>query len=103
MRLRIRYAGGEDHRMDSPRVGDVKPTTIRLDEATHAACVAACERAGIGSVSEYIRQAVSARLAWEAAVDLMRAGAGPDALFDFEVLAKALNEVAGRQRPDRSP
>jgi Arc/MetJ-type ribon-helix-helix transcriptional regulator len=84
--------------MDSPRVPYVKPTTIRLDEATHAAVEAACERAGIGSVSEYIRQAVSARLAWESAVDTMRAGAAPDVLFDFEMLAEALNEIAERRR-----
>lgn len=83
--------------MESRRVPEVRPTTIRLDEATYAACLDACERAGISSVSEYIRQAVAARLAWEAARDLIRAGADPDALIDFEVIANAINEVAQRQ------
>jgi Arc/MetJ-type ribon-helix-helix transcriptional regulator len=87
--------------MDSRRVADVRPTTIRLDEATYAACIAACESAGISSVSEYIRQAVSARLAWEAARDLIRAGADPEAMVDFEALAEALNEIARRQGPKR--
>jgi hypothetical protein len=87
--------------MNSPRVANVRPTTIRLDDATYAACVAACERAGISSVSEYIRQAVSARLAWEAAVDVVRAGGHPDALFDFEGLAEALNRVAGERGSGR--
>lgn len=84
--------------MESHRVDDVRPTTIRLDDATHAACVGACERAGISSVSEYVRQAVAARLAWEAALDLFRAGANPDALFDFEALVEALNEVVARRQ-----
>lgn len=101
MRLRIRYPEGEDTRMDSRRVDDVRPTTIRLDEATYAACVTACESAGISSVSEYIRQAVSARLAWEAARDLIRAGADPDALVDFEMVAEAINEAARRQARNR--
>lgn len=87
--------------MEPRKVPDVRPTTIRLDEATYAACVAACERAGISSVSEYIRQAVSARLAFETARDLIRAGADPDALIDFEALAAALNEAASRRKPRR--
>lgn len=74
----------------------VRPTTIRLDEATYAECRQEAERRGLNSASEYIRQAVIAQLAWDRALRAVSAGTTPEDLDSFGRLASLLAEISQR-------
>lgn len=81
----------------------VRPTSVRFDEATYGALVEACNHRGLSSVSEYIRQAVIDRIAWDRALMAMEAGADPEFLSDRARLLAALAEIALRPpAPERS-
>lgn len=84
--------------MGAGRVPDeVRPTTIRLDEATIAEVAAEAERRGLNSASEYIRHAVITQLAWDRALRAVSAGARPDDLDSFGRLAALLAQIANRR------
>jgi hypothetical protein len=51
----------------------------------------------MGSVSEFIRQAVVAQLAWDRALRVVQAGADAATLDDVDRLAKLLAEIASRK------
>lgn len=91
---------GKSVRSDQPhRLPDVRPTTIRLDDAMRAEVERVCGQRGI-STSDYIRQAIIARLAWDYAIGAAKAGADLDALADLNLFAAMLNEYAERQKRD---
>ena len=79
---------------DQPnRLPDVRPTTIRLDDALRVAVDAEARRRGV-STSDYIRQATVAQLAWDYATRVAEAGGDLEAMADPSVVAAMLNEYA---------
>lgn len=77
----------------SHRVQDVRPTTIRLDDETRAAVDRRAKQHGV-STADYIRQALTSRLAWDRALETAKAGGDLDQLADPALFAAMLNEYA---------
>lgn len=77
-------------------VPNVRPRTIRIDDATWAAAEAECQRRGLDSTAEYVRQALWRCLAVDHAVELIKAGVSPDDLSEWERLTALMAEVARR-------
>ena len=79
---------------DQPnRLPDVRPTTIRLDDETRAAIEREAKRHEI-SASDYIRQAITTRLAWDRAIQVAQAGGRLEQMADPGLFAAMLNEYA---------
>jgi predicted transcriptional regulator len=79
---------------ESPRIADVKATSVRLDDAMMDAVKARAEALDTNP-SEFIRSAVAFRLGWLAAMEAVAADPNPAAL------ARAALEAERDQRPPR--
>lgn len=81
------------------RVPDVRPFTIRLDDATADHVRREADRIDI-SAAEYIRRATVAQLAWNDALEAVRTGVNLDDLTDTQRLCRLLVEVARQINDD---
>lgn len=81
-------------RSDQPhRLPNVRPTTVRLDDALRAELEAEAARRGL-TTSELTRQALVMVLAWFRIIRLMEAGATPEHAADPELMRDALTRLA---------
>jgi hypothetical protein len=75
----------------------VETKTMRFEDDVWAAVIQECERRGLRSGAEYVRQAVVAQLAFDRAVRAAREGPGIEPPSEIEQFALMLLRSASRR------